>query len=165
MIKSWISSKLSKVVRGEEGSALIELGLSLGLFFSMLLGAAEFAKLSYAAIEVSNAAHAGAVYAATTVGASTDSTGITNAAAADAGNMGGSDAVSVVSVTTACACSDPTYTPSSCSDNSTCSSNNAAMITTVTVTTQATYKPLIRLPGGASSFTLQGQSSQVVSNQ
>lgn len=165
MMRWFGRSKQLKAVRGEEGSALVELALSLPMLCLMLLGGAEFAKLGYASIEVSNAAHAGAVYAATSVGAVTDTTGIGNAATADSGNMGGADAVSVTSVTISCVCSNTAFTPSSCSDNSTCSSNNTAMITTVTVTTQATYAPLIRIPGGALKFTLQGQSSQVVSAQ
>ena len=148
---------------GEEGSALVELALSLPMLCFMLLGAAEFARLAYAAVEVSNAAHAGAVYAATSVSASSDSSGIGNAATADSGDLGGGNAVSVASVTTACTCSNTAYTPSSCSDNATCFNNNSAMITTVTVTTQSTYSPIIHLPGGALNFTLQGQSSQVVS--
>ncbi|HEY2468850.1 MAG TPA: TadE family protein [Terracidiphilus sp.] len=166
MMMQWFRhNEQSKAVRGEEGSALVELALSLPMLCLMLLGAAEFAKIAYASIEVSNAAHAGAVYAASTVGASTDTPGIGNAATADSGNMGGADAVSVTSVTTSCVCSNTAFTPTSCSDNSTCSDNNSAMITTVTVTTQATYSPLIRIPGGALKFTLQGQSSQVVSAQ
>jgi hypothetical protein len=39
------------------------------------------------------------------------------------------------------------------------------MITTVTVTTQAKFYPLFPLPGGATSYTVHGSSSQVVSNQ
>lgn len=149
----------------EDGSALVELALSLPMLCVMLLGAVEFARVAYASIEVTNAAHAAAVYAASSTTASTDSGGITNAATTDSGNMAGGNAVSVTSVNYACACSNTLYTPTSCSDNSTCESNGVGMITTVTVTTQSTYSPLIRVPGGRLNFTLQGQSSQVVSNQ
>ena len=150
---------------GEEGSALIELALSLPLLSIILLGAAEFARLAYASIEVANAAHAGAMYASYSLAASADSGGISNAATADSGNMVGGNAVSVTSVTTACTCANTTYSPTSCSDNSTCLNNNTSMVTAVTVQTQSTYKPLIHLPGGALTFTLKGKSSQVVSNQ
>lgn len=166
IMKIFGSCRRSKSNRsGEEGSALVELALSLPMLSLMLLGAAEFARLGYAAIEVSNAAHAGALYAASNASASSDSPGISNAATADSGNLSGGNAVSVSSVSRACTCSNTTYTPSNCSDNQTCFKNNAAMITTVTVTTQSTYSPLIRLPGGALQFTLQGQSSQVVSTK
>ena len=163
---SRVFSRQSKSTRiGEKGSALVELALSLPLLFLFVLGAAEFARLAYAAIEVSNAAHAAAIYAASSQTAVTDTTGINNAAAADAMNMLGGDAVSVTSVTTACTCSNPAYTPTSCSDNTTCFTNNAAMITTVTVKTKSTYSPLISTPGGALTFNLYGKSSQVATNQ
>jgi Flp pilus assembly protein TadG len=164
-MKIFAGRKHSAAWAGEEGSALVELALSLPMLCFMLLGAAEFAKLSYAAIEVSNAAHSAAVYAASSVGHSSDGPGISNAATIDSGDLQGANAVSVTSVTTSCSCSNTAYTPTSCSDNQTCFNHNSAMITTVTVTTQATYQPLIRVPGGALSFTLHGQSSQVVSNQ
>ena len=149
----------------EDGSALVELALSLPMLCTILLGAAEFGRLAYATIEVSNAAHAAAVYAASGATASSDSGGISNAATSDSGNLSGGNAVSVTSVSSVCTCSNTTYTPSSCSDNTTCFNNSASMITTVTVKTQSTYSPLIRVPGGKLSFTLEGQSSQVVENQ
>jgi hypothetical protein len=105
------------------------------------------------------------VYASSGQAGLSDLGGISNAATADAGNLLGGNAISVASVTTACTCSNTTYVPSSCSDNSTCISNNVSMITTVTVQTQSTFSPLIHVPGGALSFTLHGQSTQVVSNQ
>jgi Flp pilus assembly protein TadG len=150
---------------GEEGSALVELAISLPLLTLMLLGAAEFARLAYASIEVTNAAHAAALYAASGQAGLSDSGGITNAANTDSSDLVGGNAISVTSVTTACTCANTTYTPSSCSDNSTCNSNNTSMVTTVTVQTQSTFSPLIRIPGGALSFTLKGQSTEVVSNQ
>lgn len=149
---------------GEEGSALVELGLSLPMLCAILLGGEELARFAYTAIETANAAHAGAIYAASGAGASSDTPGISNAAAADSGNLMGNSAVSVVSATPACTCSNGT-SPTSCSDNSTCSSAGAGMITTVTVTTQAKFYPLFRLPGGAAYYTVHGSSSQVVSNQ
>jgi Flp pilus assembly protein TadG len=154
-----------KVRVGDEGSALVELALSLPLLSLMLLGAVEFARVAYASIEVANAAHSAVVYAASSPTASSDTTGIGNAATSDSQNLFGGSAVSVSSVSTACTCANTSYTPSSCSDNNTCQSNNTAMITTVTVKTQATYSPLLRIPRGGLSFTLYGQSSQVVTNQ
>jgi Flp pilus assembly protein TadG len=159
-------SRSSKALRlSEDGSALVELAISLPLLSLVLLGAAEFARVAYASIEVVNGAHAAAVYASSSMAASADSGGITNAANSDASNLVGGNAISVTSVTTACTCADTTYTPSSCSDNSTCINNNTSMITAVTVNTQSTFSPIIRIPGGVNSFTLKGRSTQVVSNQ
>lgn len=150
---------------GERGSALVELALSLPLLSLMLLGAVEFARVAYASIEVANAAHSAVMYAASSAAASSDTTGIGNAAATDSPNLFGGSAVSVTSVSTSCSCANASYTPTSCSDNNTCQSNNTAMVTTVTVKTQATYSPLLRIPRGGMNFTLYGQSSQVVTNQ
>ena len=149
----------------EEGSALVELGISLPLLLVILLGGAEFARVAYASIEVVNSAHAAAVYAASGQSAVSDSGGITNAANSDAQNLAGTSGITVTSVTTSCTCADTTFAPSSCSDNSTCNSNNTSMVTAVTVQTQSTFSPLIHLPGSPSTFTLHGQSTEVVSNQ
>ena len=165
-VKMFKCGRQSNVLRsGDEGSALVELAISLPLLSLMLLGAAEFARLAYASIEVTNGAHAAAMYASYSLAASADSGGITNAANSDASDLTGGNAISVTSVTTACTCADTTYTPSSCSDNSTCINNNTSMVTAVTVQTQSTFSPLIHIPGGALSFTLHGTSTQVVSNQ
>lgn len=163
-------TRLFKSVRpnkalGEEGSALVELAISLPLLTLMLLGAAEFARIAYASIEVANGAHAAALYASYSLAASADPGGISNAANSDAGNLTGGNAISVTSVTTACTCADTAYSPSSCSDNSTCNNNNTSMVTAVTVQTKSTFSPIIRIPGGATTYTLRGQSTQVVSNQ
>jgi Flp pilus assembly protein TadG len=158
--------QLSTLRSGEEGSALVELALSLPMLCLMLLGATEFARIAYAAIEVTNAAHSAAVYAASSSAAAGDSTGITNAAIGDSPNLAGSNAVSVVTpLGFSCSCSNTAYTPTSCSDNNTCVSHNAAMITTVTVQTQTTFSPMITLPGFSPTVTLKGSSSQVVSNE
>lgn len=149
----------------EDGSALVELALSLPLLSLMLLGAVEFARVAYASIEVTNAAHSGALYAASGIGEATDSTGVTNAASADSPNLFGGNAVTATLLSPTCTCANTKYTPSSCSDNVTCQSNNSAMVTTITVQTTTTYSPIIHIPGGSSSYTLHGQSSQVVSNQ
>jgi Flp pilus assembly protein TadG len=150
---------------GEEGSALVELAISLPLLFLILVGAAEFARVAYASIEVVNGAHAAAVYASSSLAASADPGGITNAANSDTSNLVGGNAISVTSITTACTCADSTYAPSSCSDNVTCINNNTSMVTAVTVNTQSTFSPILRIPGGVNSFTLKGSSTQVVSNQ
>ena len=160
------AKRLANSIRsGEEGSALVELALSMPMLTIMLLGSAEFARLAYASIEVANGAHAAAIYASYSQAASSDTTGIGNAANSDAANLVGGGAISVTSVSTACSCADTSVTPASCSDNATCISNNTSMVTTVTVQTQAEYAPVIRIPGTATSYTLQASSTQVVSNQ
>jgi len=160
------AKRLANSIRsGEEGSALVELALSMPMLTIMLLGSTEFARLAYASIEVANGAHAAAIYASYSQAASSDTTGIGNAANSDAANLVGGGAISVTSVSTACSCADTSFTPANCSDNATCINNNTSMVTTVTVQTQAEYSPVIRIPGTATSYTLQATSTQVVSNQ
>jgi Flp pilus assembly protein TadG len=149
---------------------LVELAISLPLLSLFLLGSAELAQGAYAAIEVSNAAHAAVQYGASSSLASADYTqsgstyrgGIVNAATNDAANLTG---VTVTSITPACTCANTAYTPSSCTDNVTCSSHYTAMVETLTVQTKARFYPMIQSPGGASYYDLYGQASQVVSNQ
>jgi len=163
--------RLCATNRSCEGSALVELALALPMLSAALLGAAEFARVAYASIEVTNAAHSAAVYAATTVGnitydANGDpqiTTGMINAAAADSPNLAGANAISIVSIKTTCECTDGKSV--SCTDSSTCQGNNTGMITTVSISTQSTFSPLINLPGLNPTFTLQAKSSQPVQNQ
>ena len=156
-ILRWIGSAR----RDQRGTALVELALSLSVMILIMLGIVEFGRVIYTAIEVSNAAHAAVQYGASSSAASADTTGITNAAMADAANVSG---LSVTSVSTSCTCANTAYTPTSCSDNTTCRSNGTALVETITVNTQATYTPLFQYPKQG-SFTLKGRASRVVSNQ
>ncbi len=140
---------------GEAGQALVELALTMPLLILLLIGAAELARVAYAAIEVSNAARAGAQYGAQSSTFSGDTGGIQNAAAADAGNLTGLNTSSSLSYT----CSDGT-TPTS--SPLACTSNTATVEGVLTVVTQATFDPLIHLPGLSRTFTLTGRAQQKV---
>lgn len=173
--KGSICARLRGALLRESGTALIETALSLPLFCLMLLGAAEFARLSYAAIEVANAAKAAANYGGSSHGAASDwsksgtaySGGVVAAATNDAADLSG---VTVTNISLSCSCapsstvSTPTQ-PSDCTDNTTCAGQNVGMVETITVQTQASYDPLIHYPGGPLSLTLKGQASQTVSNE
>jgi|SRR5579863_9401923 len=136
---------------GESGSALVETAAVLPLLIALLLGAAELARVAYAAIEVANAARAGAQYGAQGGFTASDTTGIANAAAADAANLTGLITTSSYS----CACSDgsaSTCQPTDCA--------NSQIEQTLTVNTQASIDPLIHLPGLPTQYTLKGQAIQ-----
>src|SRR5579871_5385502 len=61
-------------LRGDQsGQAMIETAMSVGALFMFLLGGAEFGRLAYVGQAVSNAAHAGAQYAAQGTNYVTDS--------------------------------------------------------------------------------------------
>ena len=167
--KRSINHWLRAVGDKQEGQAMVELALSFSLLTLFLMGAVEFGRVVYSAIEVSNAAHAAVQYGASSHSASGDWTksgstysgGVVNAAVADAANVSG---VKVTYINTACTCANTAYTPSSCSDNATCNNNNTSIVETITVNTQVSYTPLFQYPRSG-SFTLNGSARQVVSNQ
>src|SRR5258707_13425196 len=70
--------------RGRKGSALLEFALGSTILIPLLFGTADFGRLFYASIEVTNASTAGASYGSRTVAHMTDTTGISSAAKNDA---------------------------------------------------------------------------------
>jgi Flp pilus assembly protein TadG len=131
--------------------SLIETALLGSLFLVLLLGIVELGRLAYASIEVSNAAKAGAAYGSQNGSTASDSTGISTAAANDAANLTGVTTTSSYS----CVCSDGTA--STCTHGD-CSTSHIEE--TVTVNTQATFDPLIHLPGLPTTYTLKGKAVQ-----
>jgi Flp pilus assembly protein TadG len=127
------------------------------LLLIILLGAVEFARFAYVAIEVSNSAKAAAQYAAMNGGASSDSSGVTTAAQNDSANLLAPQVTATV-VSSTCACSSAESTTVTCT--STCASGR--IFQTVTVQTSATYTPLVTLPGFTSGITLNGKAKQLV---
>lgn len=146
----------------EQGQALVETALVVPILALLLLGAAELARVAYASIEVSNAARAGVAYGAQNLGTSADVTGIQNAASTDAGDL-------AATLTTTAAvtgvCSNPavlcTGSGSTCT-NTDCSDAGDHIENILTVTTSASFDPLIHLPGIPTTYSLQGQSVQKV---
>ena len=137
----------------EKGGALIELALTVPILVLILLGAAEFARVEYAGIEVSNAAMAGVQYGGQDAATAADITGIQTAASNDAPNI----TLGTTTVSHSCICSDGSASTCLATD---CSGSNIETI--LTVQTQATFDPLIHLPGLPTTYTLQGQAIQKV---
>lgn len=136
---------------GEAGQALLETALVFPLLITLLVGTAEMARVAYAAIEVANAARAGAQYGAQSGYTANDTTGITTAAANDAANLTGLTTTTSYS----CVCSDgsaSTCQPTDCT--------NSMIEQTLTVNTQVTFDPVIHLPGLPTTYTLKGQAIQ-----
>jgi Flp pilus assembly protein TadG len=143
--------KTARLGGNDAGQALVETALIFPVLIALLIGAAEFACVAYAAIEVSNAARAGAQYGAQSGSTASDTTGIATAASADAANLTGLTTASSY----ACACSDGS---SSTCANTDCA--NSHIEETLTVNTQATFNPHIHLPGLPTTFTLKGKAIQ-----
>ena len=139
------------LLRSEDGGSLVELAMLLPLFVVLLLGAVDFGRAYYLAIEVAGAAQAGAAYGSQNP---TDTTGMTNAAQADAPNV---QNLTVGTPTYGCECSDGTNYSASCSSTPSCSSNN--VVYRVKVTVQGSYAPLLPWPGIPSTMSLRSSAS------
>ena len=144
----------------EAGQSLVELALTVPVLLLLLLGAAELARVAYAAIEVSNAAEAAVRY-----GAQNSSTAdpenwpaIQATAATDAANL------PLTSVTPAieCGCSNDSLSGQSCTGFTIANCPGSHPVETLTVTTTANFDPLIHIPGLPKSFTLTGRAIQKV---
>jgi len=154
MRKGGVDRRSLRSLCADRGGALIETALALPLLSLLLLGASEFGLVDYVAIEVTNAAKAGAQYGAQGSRFTQDTTGIQNAAKADAPNI----TLGTTSASISYLCSDgttPTGTPLTCL-------NGGAIETILMVKTQATFNPLIHIPFVTPSFTLHGQATQKV---
>jgi len=128
------------------GHAFVEFALMLPIFTTLLLGATEFARLAYAAIEVTNAAHAGVLYGAQNHTTAMNTNGMQTAATNDGPNISSITALA----TTFCNCSDGTSI--TCANaSSTCT---ARIIKYVKVTTTAVVNPILHFPGLPTTYTL-----------
>jgi len=143
--------RFARTKNHEAGQALVETALLIPLLTTLLIGSAEMARVAYAAIEVANAAHAGAQYGSQNGYTASDTTGISNAAAIDAANLASLTTTSSYS----CICSDgsaSTCQPTDCA--------NSHIEQTLTVNTQATIDPIIHLPGLPTTYTVKGHAIQ-----
>ncbi len=136
--------------RGERGQALIETAIVAPVLVTLLIGAADLARVARSSIAVANAAKAGAQYGAQNGFTAQDATGIATAASNEASNL-------TVTTTSSysCVCSDGTA--STCL-NTDCTTSH--MEETLTVKTQASVTPLIHLPLLPSTWNVQGQAVQ-----
>ncbi len=148
------SSRVGMLVRrgsicASGGSAFVELALVVPIFVLLLVGAAEFGRLAYAGIEVTNAARAGVAYGAQNHVTASDLTGMQQAAQNDASNVTSLSATAKYF----CTCSN--------GNSSTCAVTDCAgarILEFVQVNTTATVNPLFYYPGLPKTFTLQGQA-------
>ena len=144
---------------GEAGQALVEAALTLPILLVILVGAVEFGRMAYAAIEVSNAASAAAQYGAQTHATAGDTAGMTTAAQNEYTIAPTSLSLTVSPQT--CTCSNSTSGATvSCHDSTVCP--GAQIELTITVKTQATFDPLIHLAFLPKTITLHGQAIQKV---
>jgi Flp pilus assembly protein TadG len=165
-----------RVLRTNMGNALIELALVLPIFPLLLVGIAEFGRLAYAAIEVTNAARAGVGYGAQNHTTASDVTGMTASATTDGPNL-----ATITVWAGPCICPDTSATASvpKCDTSGTFTMNSGSAsnpvshsfscpstITSATefvqVNTTANVSTLFKYPGFPTSYTLNGSATMVV---
>ncbi len=125
---------------------MLEIALVLPVLLLLLVGAVDFGRAYYVALEVSSAAQVGAGYGAQNV---TDTAGMVSAAKADAADVAGLVPVG----TSGCECSDGSSPVAGCGSAPTCAYN---VVNYVQVTTTAVYVPMLPYPGIPSTLTLTG---------
>lgn len=141
----------------ESGNVLIELALVLPICVLLLLGAVEFGRLTYAAIEVANAARAGAQYGVQDHGFAGDFGGIQAHAVADAGDVTGL----TVNPSTFCVCSangEATGASDTCTTVALTCVSPSESIEFLQVNVSAQFDPLIHAPRLPSTYTLRSQA-------
>jgi Flp pilus assembly protein TadG len=143
--------------RGEAGNALVEVSITLPLLFLLILGATDLARVFYTAIELTNAARAGAQFGAASLGNSGNIAGMQNEAT-NAVNMSGVTATA--SRLCQCASDTGTFSATSPSANdctvapATACPANSDRVITVTVTTTKSFSTIASVPGFASPMSL-----------
>jgi Flp pilus assembly protein TadG len=128
---------MHRLLRHKDGSAITETALALPFMILLLVGAVDFGRAFYTAIEVESAAEAGALYGQQNL---TNLAGIQAAAKLDAPDVSGLTAVA----TYGCECADGTSASSSCAASPTCSTN---VVNYVQVVASVTYRPILKYPG------------------
>jgi Flp pilus assembly protein TadG len=151
--KRKMRSTLLRGLRSGRGNVLVETSMLLPVLVTLLIAAYEIAAAAYTSVEVSNAALAGVQYGAQSAATAGDTKGIQTAASNDAPNI----TLGTTTVSHSCICANgaaSTCQPTDCS--------GSATITILTVKTQATFAPVLHMPGIPSSFTMYGQAVQKV---
>lgn len=168
-------------MKNDRGSALVELALTLPLLVAIIVGAVELGRVAYFAIELTNAARAGAAFGSRNLGIAVDASYppiIEQAAQNDAPDI---TLTWPTAPTTACTCetiySDGTASSYNPTTPGSCSLTNNAPITSCGVETatstqqvvyymqvapQATVNTIFNYPGIPTSFTLNGWSQMRV---
>jgi Flp pilus assembly protein TadG len=146
----WVRSAVGSLYRDDYGSSLVEVAIMMPVLMLLLIGVVDISQGYYYAIEVSDAAEAGAVYGSQNL---TDTAGMQSAAVLDAPNLKGGV---TASASYGCECPDGSGRVVGCAaPPGSCASSYVAY---VQVSTSWSYTPLFPYPGIPSSYVLQGLS-------
>lgn len=148
----------------EEGQALVELSVSITLIFILLLGAVEFGRFAYLAIEIANAAKAAAQYGAQNSITAADIDGMKLAAANDAPDVakGCTNFTTTIPEPAACSCVVSGASSSTNCDGSTLPACTGYIVQKLTITTTAQCAPIAFPAGFGGTLTISGHAVQEV---
>ncbi len=146
-----IGGHIRGLLQGDRGASLVELALVLPLLMLLLMGAVDFGRAFYLAMEISGAAQAGAEYGTQNP---TDTTGMSAAAQYDAPDVPN---LVVAAPTYGCECASGTGFSASCANTPSCPSSN--IVYRVTVSVSATYSPWFPWPKLPSSISLSSSAT------
>jgi Flp pilus assembly protein TadG len=150
-------------LREETGSALIEMAVVLWLLgIPLLLGTIYSAVLLSDYIEITNAAHAGAIYAMRSSTFAEDSPGIVAAAQADASHVGPTLAVTSSVYYTCSDSQDGTQYATQAAANAACTGASTHTLEFVQVVASAPITPPATFPGMPKTMTLSSTSAMEV---
>jgi len=151
------------LLRGEDGSSMIEMGLVVALFAApLLLGTAEVAQIAYDAAEIQDAANAGAACGMTSSTLASSTATITAAAQADAPDFGTNLTVTPTTYWVCAASVTGTQYSSLTSATSACTGSNNAPLEFLQVKTSDAVTLPIHFSKLGASYTIQGVSVQEV---
>lgn len=158
----WRSAVFAGYRRLEDntGNATLELALAFSVLAApLMLGASETAFMVYDSIEVSNAAHAGAMYGMYSQTFATNTTQIQAVAQAEASDLNGQLTVTPAVYFACSAAPSGTHYSTQAAATQACgtgSSNHSLEF--VQVATSATINPPLHVPGLPNTWTLRGFS-------
>ncbi len=137
--RSYMAQRMSfiRLWNDRTGTSFIETAILIPAMLLLCCGTMDFARVVYAGVEIASAARAGVQYGALTPGNSGNTTGMTQAALADAADLG---STVTASASNFCTCNGATVPCSS-----TCS--GATPDGYVSVTANYTYSTLLPYPG------------------
>lgn len=164
-----ITARNSKV-RMQSGQSLVEVALLTPVLLAILLGAIELGRYAYISILVGNAAHAGALYGAQSLGQSATPQGLTVnpgiKLAADNDFQNNGQLVSNLTVTSSntCGCdSQGSFVADSCNPTGTPScASPGHWIVMVSVTATGTFQSLFKYPWIPRTLTVSRASTMRV---
>jgi Flp pilus assembly protein TadG len=155
---------LIRRLRSNSGNAALEFAFAFGIIGTpMMLGTSELAVLIYDSIEVSNSAHAGAMYGMMSSTFAGDAAGIQGAAQADAADFGSN---LTVTPTTYYACSNAVdgtqYSTQSAADAACPANAGNHYLQFVKVVSSVSITPPVQIPALPKTWTVSGSSTMEV---